>query len=113
MSDPLQPRAAILGLFGKRIEGDDCLLELARQRFRRAGLGAEMHAATSEELEWLLRFRPSEETPVFVHLARDCTLAEGHNRERIAALAARFAGRAQGLVAQRPDDGGDEREEGE
>ena len=32
-----------LGLFEKRIDGDDCLLDLARLRFQQAGLGAEMH----------------------------------------------------------------------
>jgi len=37
-----------LGLFDKRIEGDDRLLELARLRFRQAGLGAELHAGSPE-----------------------------------------------------------------
>ena len=40
-----------LGLFEKRIEGDDALMELARLRFQQAKMGAEMHAATPEQLE--------------------------------------------------------------
>jgi len=38
-----------LGLFEKRIEGDDALLELARLRFKQARMGAEMHAATPQQ----------------------------------------------------------------
>src|SRR5436305_461690 len=64
-----QPRSLTLGLFEKRIEGDDCLMELARRRFQQAGMGAEMHAGTPEQLYGLMKFRPSEEAPVVVHLA--------------------------------------------
>ena len=71
-----QSKVMTLGLFEKSIEGDDSLMVLARQRFQQAGMGAEMHAGTPEELERLLSFRPSEETPVIVHLPRDFNLAE-------------------------------------
>ena len=101
----------ILGLFDKRIEGDDCLLELARLRFQQAGLGAEMHPNTPEQLEWTLRFCPSPHAPVVVHLARDLNLADTSSRQRILEFASRFAGRVHGLVlhdhpdlAARPED---------
>lgn len=94
--DPFNP--ATLGLFEKRFEGDDCLMELARRRFQQAGLGAEMHAGTPEQLEWAMSFRPSEETPVIVHLPRNWNLAEEQSRTAILDIAARFAGRIHGMV---------------
>ena len=60
----------MLALFQKKIEGDDALLRLAPLRFKEAGLGAEYHAETSDELEWLLSFRLSQDAPVVVHLSR-------------------------------------------
>jgi hypothetical protein len=88
----------ILGLFDKRIDGDDCLLELARRRFQATGLGAEMHAGTPEQLEWMLKFRPFPDTPVVVHLARDLHLMVPDHRQRILRFAAQFAGRIHGMV---------------
>ena len=82
-----------LGLFEKRIEGDDCLLELAQLRFQEAGMGAEMHAGTPEQLERVLKFRPAPDAPVVVHLPRDFNLADENCRRRIADFAGRFAGR--------------------
>src|SRR5438093_7275274 len=93
-----QPRSLTLGLFEKRIEGDDCLMELARRRFQQAGMGAEMHAGTPEQLYGLMKFRPSEEAPVVVHLARDLHLADVRSQEWILDFASRFAGRVHGLV---------------
>ena len=94
----------ILGLFEKRIAGDDALLELARLRFRQAGLGAEMHAHNPAQLEQLLPFRPSPDTPVIVHLSRDLNLPDERSRERIIEFATRFAGRVCGLVVHdRPE----------
>ena len=87
-----------LGLFEKRIEGDDCLMELARRRFREAGMGAEMHADTPEQLGRVVSFRPWEDAPVIVHLARDFNLGEERSRKRISDFAARFAGQVCGLV---------------
>ena len=98
MNSSFQPRALTLGLFEKRIEGDDCLMELAGRRFLQAGMGAEMHAGTPEQLFGLMKFRPSEETPVVVHLPRDFHLADGRSQGRIVAFAWRFAGRVHGLV---------------
>jgi hypothetical protein len=43
----------------ERIEGDDCLMELARRRFQQAGMGTEFHADTPENLERMMKFRPS------------------------------------------------------
>ena len=87
-----------LGLFEKRIEGDDSLMELARLRFQQAGLGTEIHGGTQEQLDNVGRFRPSPETPLVVHLPRDFNLMDDDIRGRIATLAARFAGRALGFV---------------
>ncbi|MCL5097980.1 MAG: hypothetical protein M1608_10730 [Candidatus Omnitrophica bacterium] len=88
----------VLALFAKRIEGDDSLFELARRRFQQAGLGAEMYAGTVSELEWLLRFKPSLETPVIVHLPRDLDLLDPSGSGLILNFASRFAGRVGGLV---------------
>lgn len=87
-----------LGLFEKRIEGDDSLLELARLRFQQAGMDAEMYAGAPDQLDAVLRFRPSPDSTVVVHLARDFNLAEEESRRRIVDFAARFAGRVYGLV---------------
>jgi hypothetical protein len=101
----------LLGLFHKRIEGDDSLMELARLRFREAGMGVEPYAATLEELEGLLRFRPSPHCPVVVHLPRSIDLLNEDRRALVLDFAVRFAGRIQGMVVhdqlelvQRPDD---------
>jgi hypothetical protein len=92
-------RARLLGLFEKRIAGDDCLLELARRRFQQSGLGAEMHAGTPDQLEMLLQYQPSETSPVVLHLPRDLNLTEAPSQKRILDFATRFAGRVYGLVA--------------
>jgi hypothetical protein len=111
MNDARPTNLLTLGLFEKRIEGDDCLLELARRRLQEAGMGAEMHAGTPEQLEGILQFRPAPDAPVVVHLPRDFNLADENCRHRIVDFAARFAGRVHGLVlhdhrdlATRPDD---------
>jgi len=98
MNSSPQPRALALGLFEKRIEGDDCLMELARRRFQQGGMGAEMHAGTPEQLDGLMKFRPSQEAPVVVHLPRDFHLADPRSQWRILDFASRFAGRVHGLV---------------
>ena len=87
-----------LGLFEKRIEGDDCLMELARLCFQEAGMGTEMHADTPEHLEWRMKFRPSEIAPAVVHLPRDFHLTEEQSQRRIVDFATRFAGRIWGMV---------------
>lgn len=88
----------MFGLFEKRLEGDDSLMELARLRFRQAGLGAEMHAGSSEHLEWNLRFKPFPDASVVVHLPRDFRLMAGPSQNRILELAARFASQVRGFV---------------
>jgi len=98
MSSAFQSPPLTLGLFEKRIEGDDSLMELARRRFHAAGMGAEMHAATPEQLEGVLQFRPAGDAPVVVHLARNLNLAEPDSRRQIEDFARRFAGRVHGLV---------------
>ena len=98
MKSSIQPHTLTLGLFEKRIEGDDCLMELARRRFQQAAMGAEMHAGTPEQLDGLLKFRPSDEGPLVVHLPRDFQLADARSQGRILEFASRFAGRVHGLV---------------
>lgn len=100
-----------LGLFEKRIEGDDCLMELARRRFREAGMGTEIPAATPEQLEAALRFRPDAAAPLVVHLPRNWNLADAGQRGQIENFARRFAGQVYGFVihdhpdmAARPDE---------
>jgi hypothetical protein len=88
----------ILALFEKRIEGDDSLLELGRLRCRQARLGAEMHAGTPEQLEAVMKFRPTADAPVVVHLPRHFNLADGRSQEQILAIASRFAGQVYGLL---------------
>lgn len=109
MSKNASPR--ILGLFQKRIEGDDCLLALAKKRFEQAGLGAEFYAAKPSELDWLFGFKPANDQPVVVHLSRGVTLLDGGSRAQVLEFARRFAGRIHGMVlhdqpelASRPDD---------
>ena len=75
----MNPRPLTLALFEKRIAGDDALTELARMRFQQAGMGAEMHAATPEQLHWTMRFRP-ESLPVIVHLPRHFNLTDDASR---------------------------------
>ena len=87
-----------LGLFEKRIEGDDALLELARLRFQRAKMGAEMHAATPEQLEQVMQFRPAMELPVVVHLPRHLNLLDDDDRNQIALIASTFGERIYGMV---------------
>jgi hypothetical protein len=98
MNSSFPPRALTLGLFEKRIEGDDCLMELARRRFLQAAMGAEMHAGTPGQLDGLMKFRPSEEAPVVAHLPRDFHLADPRSQGWILDLASRFAGHLHGLV---------------
>ena len=73
-------------------------MELARRRFQQAEMGAEMHAGTADDLEQVMRFRPSTETSVVVHLPRHFNLSEEQSRNQIVQLASRFAGRIYGMV---------------
>jgi len=88
----------LLALFQKRIDGDDALLELARLRFKEAGLGAEYYAANSEELSWLLNYQPRPEAPVIVHLPREIDLFDKEGRRKLLSFAAEFKERVYGFV---------------
>lgn len=88
----------VLGLFQKRIEGDDSLLRLAALRFEEAGMGAELHAESPEELEWIFPFLPPCAFPVAVHLPRNLNPLEEEGRAGILAFASRFEGRLLGIV---------------
>lgn len=92
------PGPATLGLFEKRIEGDDCLLELAQRRFQQAGMGVEVHAGSVPQFEEAIRYCPSESAAVVIHLPRHCHLLDQQTHELIETLAVRTAGRVIGLV---------------
>lgn len=98
MSDSIKKHPPILGLFQKRIDGDDSLLELARLVFEEAGLGAEFYADTAEELEWLMGFRPSADAPVMVHLNRGIDLLDEEGMNTVFDFAEQFCGRLAGMV---------------
>jgi hypothetical protein len=88
----------VLGLFQKRIDGDDSLLRLAALRFKEAGLGAEFYAESPSELDLLLRFRPSPGTPAVVHLGRGLNVFEEAGRRVIIEFAQVFQDRISGIV---------------
>ena len=102
MFDDNLPR--IMGLFQKRIEGDDALLELASLRFKESGLGVELYANTPGELDWLLKFRPSSEIPAVAHLNRNINILEEESQRLILDFATAFAGRIYGLVIHDQDE---------
>ena len=88
----------VLGLFQKRIDGDDALLALARRRFRDAGLGTEFYAETPAELDQLLHFRPTSKTLAVAHLGRGLNLFSDESHDHIVAFARRFKSQLFGLV---------------
>jgi starch synthase (maltosyl-transferring) len=100
----IRPCPRILGLFQKRIDGDDALLQLAALRFREARMGAEYYASSTAELEWLLGFRPFHDAPVVVHLDRNINIFDGSSRQLIIDFAAGFKGRVYGLVVHDQSD---------
>ncbi len=88
----------LLGLFQKRIDGDGALLELARLRFKEAGLGPEFYAETPQELDALLEFKPTPESPVMTHLGRGINLLEEESRDVVVDFVTRFRHRVLGFV---------------
>jgi hypothetical protein len=104
---PAEPVPPLRGLFQRRLDGDDALLELARLRFDQAGLGAEVYADTPEELRWVLGFAPEWPHRPVVHLNRRVNLLEERGRAVVETFAARFGGRVAGLVAHDKADMGD------
>jgi phosphoglucan,water dikinase len=88
----------VMGLFQKRIEGDDALLSLAQLRFRRARLGAEYYAETPEELEGLLKFSLSEEAMAIVHLARGIDIFRDEDTKRVVDFSRRLGKNIYGMV---------------
>jgi len=95
MSSPIPP---ILALFQKRIDGDDALLQLASLRFKEAGLGAEFYAETPDELERLLKFKPTPEAPATVHLPRWINLFDENSRALVLDFSKNFKNRVSGLI---------------
>ena len=91
-------RPPVLALFQKRIEGDDALLHLANMRFKEGGLGTEFYAEAPMELDFLLRFKPTPETPAAVHLSRSIDLFNEDDRMLIIDFARRFKRQVFALV---------------
>jgi hypothetical protein len=87
-----------MALFQKRVEGDDALLDLAGMRFKEVGLGTEFYAETPMELEGLLRFKPTPESPAIVHLSRDINLFEEASHLLIKEFAGNFKDQVFGIV---------------
>ncbi len=92
-----RPAPLRLALFQKRLDGDDALLQMARARFERVGLGAEVYAELPGDLEQLLRLCPAR-LPVAVHLPRDWSLLDPESLRRTAELAIAGRSRVFGLV---------------
>jgi hypothetical protein len=88
----------IFGLFQKRIDGDDALLELARLRFKQSNLAVELYAENPQALEWLLNFKPYPHTPATVHLSRKINLFDPSAVSMIVDFAKAFQGRVYGFV---------------
>jgi hypothetical protein len=92
------PLPRLLGLFQKRIDGDDALLHLAGLRFKEMGLGTEFYAETPEELSSLLKFKPEPQSPAVAHLRRGIDLFEKANLDLIIDFATRFKDQVFGFV---------------
>ena len=58
---------SINGLLNYHIEGDDALLYLGRDRYERAGMGAELHPSTPDHLSQILKVLPNGRSST-VHL---------------------------------------------
>jgi len=88
----------LLGLFQKRIDGDDALLDLARLRFKEAGMGVELYGGSIEEIRWMLGFKPWPGATVVVHLPREIDLLTEHGRDQVIHFAETFAEQIYGFV---------------
>lgn len=95
---PADGAPLVLGLYDKRLDGDDALWRLAALRFRQGGLGSEFYAESPAQLQRLLEFKPSPETPLTVHLPRDTNLYTGTGRGLVLEFAERFKAQLLGLV---------------
>ncbi len=98
----MPPGAAppLRGLFGKRVPGDDALLELCRLRFAQSGLAAELYAGSPAELDHVLAFVPPTptSTPPMVHLSRRIDLLEPAGQHAVRELVRHAGDRVAGFV---------------
>ncbi len=88
----------ILGLFQKRILGDDALLELARLRFRESGLGMELHCGGADEIKQLLGFRPFPQARAVVHLPHKINLLSRKDVKQVIEIARACQDEVNGFV---------------
>src|SRR5262245_51835494 len=105
MTGPTGPPAPPLhALFQQRFPGDDALLRLARLRFEQAGLAAEVHPGSPDDLGRLLMFTPDGARAPTVHLPRSIDLLRRPDRDAVAEYARRFGAVVSGFVVHdRPD----------
>lgn len=96
--DNVESTPPVLGLFQKRMDGDDALLELARLRFKEAGLGTEFYVETPAQLHALLHFKPTPKTPAVAHLDRGLDLFSDAALSRVADFAQHFKHDVFGFV---------------
>ncbi|MBK6849558.1 MAG: hypothetical protein IPG96_19195 [Proteobacteria bacterium] len=94
-----QVHPAVLGLFDKRLEGDDTLLQLARLRFERAGIGAEVYPGAPERLNDAVGQAPENAVTLHAHLPRGLNLLREDDRRWVVEFARRSPARVRGLVA--------------
>jgi len=98
------PAPPLHALFQQRFPGDDALLRLARLRFEQAGLAAEVHPGSPEDLGRLLPFTPDGARAPTVHLPRGIDLLRRPDRDSVAEYARRFGAVVSGFVVHdRPD----------
>lgn len=90
---------ALLGLFDKRLEGDDTLFQLARLRFERAGIGAEVYPGAPERLNDVVGQTPGNALTIHAHLPRGLNLLREDDRHWVVEFARRSPARVRGLVA--------------
>jgi len=93
----------LYGLFHRNIEGDEALLRLARRRFERAGIGAEIHPGSVDEADREWRLVPAMPARHFAHLPRHLDLLDPAHAGEVLRFALGLAGRARGLVVHDQD----------
>jgi hypothetical protein len=88
----------ILAMLARQgIEGDDALLRLARERFREAGVGAELYPNDPEDFREILKFKPAN-LPCTVHLPRYLDLTNAATLDEIMKYAQIGSNRIHGMI---------------
>jgi sugar phosphate isomerase/epimerase len=93
----------LLGLFQKRIDGDNALLNLAKKKFQECGLGTEIYAGDIyagdiNEFNEILNFRPEPFKYSVAHLARNIDLLTTAGIERVVEFSSAYSHLVSGVV---------------